>query len=154
MATSGRPTFVPEPAAAPANAEAAPLHEKAPLQPPPSAAPALVMPPREVIRPVPRHGESHNLKTPIDIVRQFMMKDKRNGGASATPAAERNPPYLPEIDAVPGDIDDDGGELSAFRAPPTKVAQGYGAAAPPSFLLGTPGGAARRASRKCAWRGA
>jgi hypothetical protein len=71
-----------------------------------------------------------------------MMKDKRNGGASATPAAERTAPYLPEIDAVRAD-DDDGGELSAFRAPPTKAAQGYGhGAATPSFLLGTPGGAA------------
>ena len=91
---------------------------------------------------MPRHGESQNLKTPIDIVRQFMVKDKRNGGASATAAAERTAPYLPEIDAVCA-ADDDGGELSAFRAPLTRAAQSYGhSAATPSFLLGTPGGAA------------
>jgi hypothetical protein len=139
-AMPGRP-FAPEPAAAAAaGVEASPRQEQA--APQQAAAPATAMPPPELVRPVPRHGESQNLKTPIDIVRQFMMKDKRNGGASATPAAERTAPYLPEIDAVRAD-DDDGGELSAFRAPPTKAAQGYGhGAATPSFLLGTPGGAA------------
>ena len=83
-AMPGRP-FAPEPAAAAASAgvagvEASPRQEQAP----PLAPLAAAMPPPEVVRPVPRHGESQNLKTPIDIVRQFMMKDKRNGGASAT----------------------------------------------------------------------
>ena len=143
-AMPGRP-FAPEPAAAAAAAgvagvEASPRQEQA--VPQQAAAPAAAMPPPEVVRPVPRHGESQNLKTPIDIVRQFMTKDKRNGGASATAAAERTAPYLPEIDAVCA-ADDDGGELSAFRAPLTRAAQSYGhSAATPSFLLGTPGGAA------------
>ena len=56
---------------------------------------------------------------------------------SATAAAERTAPYLPEIDAVCA-ADDDGGELSAFRAPLTRAAQSYGhSAATPSFLPGT-----------------